>query len=185
MEFTGERLVPGVEGVEDLYAEHMSRYLLAARLAAGKSVLDVGCGCGYGTHLLAARGAEHALGVDISPDAVEFAARRYARPNLKFEVMDCRLLPRRRDYDLITCFELIEHVEEDVAVVESLAGALAAGGVCLISTPNASTYVAGGEGGTNPYHAREYHESEFKDLRPAYRLGGSRFAGRMGRTNAG
>lgn len=164
MEFTGERLVPGAEGLEDLYTEHMSRYLLAAAVAAGRRVLDVGCGCGYGTHFLALAGAAEVLGVDISAEAVDFAAGHYSHKGLSYGVMDARNLALDAAYGLITCFELIEHVGEDSAVVGSLADALAEDGVCLISTPNAETYVAGGEEGDNPYHCREYLESEFEDL---------------------
>ena len=164
MEFTGERLIPGTQGLEDLYTEHMSRYLLAARLARGERVLDAGCGCGYGTHLMAAAGAVEALGVDISPEAVEFAADRYAHAGSSYRVADCRDLKLDTSYGLITCFELIEHVKEDTAVVNSLARVLDEDGICLISTPNASTYVAGGEEGDNPYHCREYEVGEFRQL---------------------
>jgi SAM-dependent methyltransferase len=171
MEFTGERLVPGAEGLEDLYLEHMSRYVLAEGLVAGKRVLDVGCGCGYGAHYLALSGAGEVVGVDISQEAVEYAAARYAYPGLTYRVMDCRRLPAQQPYDLITCFELIEHVDDDRAAVDSLAAALSEDGLCLISTPNADTYVAGGEGGSNPFHCREYRRDEFE------RLLRTRFAG--------
>jgi SAM-dependent methyltransferase len=164
MEFTGERLVPGAEGLDDLYTEHMSRYLLAATLAGGRRVLDVGCGCGYGTYAFALAGAAEVLGVDISSEAVGFAGGRYSHPGLTYRVMDARDLDLDGSYGLITCFELIEHVGEDTAVVSSLAGALADDGICLISTPNADIYVAGGEGGDNPYHCREYRKGEFEDL---------------------
>lgn len=164
MEFTGERFVPGARGLEELYAEHMSRYSFASRLASGKRVLDVGCGCGYGTHLIAASGAAEALGVDISPEAVAFADERYKLPNLRYEVADSRKLELYGPFDLITCFELIEHVEEDAAVVGAMASMLSESGICLVSTPNASTYVAGGEEGSNPYHFREYEAGEFEAL---------------------
>jgi SAM-dependent methyltransferase len=127
-------------------------------------VLDVGCGCGYGTHALALAGAAEVLGVDISPEAIDFAGSRYSHPGLAYRVMDTRALDLQGSYDLITCFELIEHVNEDADVVRSLAAALAEDGICLISTPNSETYVAGGEGGDNPYHCREYRRSEFEGL---------------------
>jgi SAM-dependent methyltransferase len=164
MEFTGERLVPGVEGLEELYAEHMVRYLLAAALCEGRRVLDVGCGCGYGTHLLALAGAAEVLGVDVSPEAIDFAKGHYSLQGLAYRVMDARKLDLDGSFGLVTCFELIEHVDDDMAVVKSMAGLVAEHGICLISTPNAQTYVAGGEGGDNPYHCREYSESEFEGL---------------------
>ena len=53
MEFTGERVIPG-QVDPDLWAEHISRYALAATLqSAASKVLDIGCGAGYGTARLA------------------------------------------------------------------------------------------------------------------------------------
>ena len=112
MEFTGERLVPGVDGLEELYAEHMSRYLLASLLASQRRVLDVGSGCGYGSHLIAAAGAREVVGVDISPEAVDFANGRYSRDGLVYRVMDARRLDLEGSFGLVTCFELIEHVDQ-------------------------------------------------------------------------
>jgi SAM-dependent methyltransferase len=164
MEFTGERLVPGVDGLEELYTEHMSRYLLASLLAGDKRVLDVGCGCGYGTHLIAAAGAREVVGIDISREAIDFANSRYSRDGLVYRVMNARRLGLDGRFGLVTCFELIEHVAEDREVVVSIAALLEEQGVCLISTPNARTYVAGGDGGDNPYHCREYDVEEFEVL---------------------
>ena len=53
LEFTGERFVPGVRG--EIWIEHWHRYHFAARCVAGKRVLDVACGEGYGTALRALR----------------------------------------------------------------------------------------------------------------------------------
>ena len=79
-EFTGERLIPGEVDV-DLLNEHMARYHFAVRLARGKRVLDAGCGAGYGSAELADV-AESVTGIDIAPEAVEYARAHYALPNL-------------------------------------------------------------------------------------------------------
>ena len=67
MEFTGERFVPQCQG--EIAAEHYHRYFFASGFVAGKRVLDIASGEGYGTHILA-QSAAHVTGVDISPEAV-------------------------------------------------------------------------------------------------------------------
>lgn len=164
MEFTGERYVPGAVGLEELYIEHMSRYRFVRGLAAGRQVLDVGSGCGYGTYHLAAGGARFALGIDVSPEAVAYSRRNYGHPDLCFAVMDASRLCLRAGFGLVTCFELIEHVEDAEAVLKGVHHVLDDAGVFVVSTPNKATYVAGGEGGKNPFHVREYYREEFRDL---------------------
>jgi SAM-dependent methyltransferase len=174
MEFTGERYVPGAAGQEELYIEHMSRYRFATGLAAGRRVLDVGSGCGYGTCHLAAGGAELTLGIDISSEAVAFARRNYRHPGLCFAVMDASRLSLGGRFHLVTCFELIEHVEDARAVLRGVDRVLDDSGVFVVSTPNKATYVAGGEDGKNPFHVREYYREEFEglleDVFPAVRV---------------
>ena len=55
LNFTGERFVPGAAG--EIWYEHWHRYHFAAKLVGGREVLDVACGAGYGSALLA-RGAQ-------------------------------------------------------------------------------------------------------------------------------
>ena len=62
LKFTGERIVPGADNCEKLFArkmyqEHIARYLFASQFVGGRDVLDVGCGVGYGSHWLARQGA--------------------------------------------------------------------------------------------------------------------------------
>ena len=72
MKFTGERFVP--ERVpEQMILEHLHRYHLAARLAAGREVLDAACGAGYGSAILAAQ-AVRVTGLDLSAETVAYAS---------------------------------------------------------------------------------------------------------------
>jgi SAM-dependent methyltransferase len=164
VEFTGERYVPGVEGLEEIYAEHMSRYVLAGKMVREARVLDVGCGCGYGAHHLALAGADQVLAVDASADAVDFARSHYSSANLNFAVMDAYELALRPGFDLVTCFEVIEHVEHPDRVLKQIIDVMGKNGTLLISTPNKQNYRAGGEAGSNPFHYREYQEDEFRRL---------------------
>jgi 2-polyprenyl-3-methyl-5-hydroxy-6-metoxy-1,4-benzoquinol methylase len=108
--FTGERFIPGLKG--EIWMEHWHRYHFAARWAAGQRVLDVACGEGYGSALLA-RGAAHVTGVDVSAQAIAHARSAYAdRANLEFVCASCTALPLAdASVDVAVTFETIEHIE--------------------------------------------------------------------------
>jgi SAM-dependent methyltransferase len=151
---TGERLIPEAFAGELVHAEHVARYLLAARLAPGRRVLDIACGEGYGSALLARAGARSVVGVDIDADTVAYARRRYG---LDFREGDAKRLDLPDgSVDLIASFETIEHVAEPEAVLDELARLLAPGGLLLISTPNAGEYLE-----DNPFHIHEFTPEEF------------------------
>jgi len=154
-----ERFVPDTMREELLAAEHLARYEWAAALAPDRRVLDAGCGTGYGVEILAAAGAESVLGVDTAGAVVE-AARAREAPGVAFEQADIARLPYAGgSFDLITCFEVIEHVPDPSAVLGELARVLAPDGVLAISSPNADRYPPG-----NPHHVREFTTSEFRAL---------------------
>lgn len=163
MEFTGERYVPGVTPSGQLYVEHMSRYLLASEFAKDRCILDIGCGCGYGSHWLALQGAELVLGIDKAEEAIEFAVSNYVHPSLHFAVMDAYSLALDRFFDLVTCFEVIEHVENPAILLREIRQAVDDAGLVLISTPNKATYRAEGSG-KNPFHFKEYDQEEFDSI---------------------
>lgn len=165
----GERVVPGVPGLEELLQTHLARYALAACLG-GRRVLDVGCGTGYGTdYLAAAYPRAMVVGVDVSEKALRFARSRYCRPNLVYLFGDGRQMPfADGNFDLIVCFEVIEHIREGEAVLSEIRRLLAPEGVLLISTPNRSIYSSGSETPWNPYHVREYTLEEWRVLLEQY-----------------
>src|SRR5215472_8753793 len=73
-------------------AEHLVRYHALRELVAGKRVLDVACGEGYGSYLLATWGAARVVGVDIAPDAIEVARRIFPHHNISYVLGDaCNL----------------------------------------------------------------------------------------------
>lgn len=138
--FTGERIVPGAVDCEPtfaqkMYQEHVARYAFAAQLASGADVLDVGCGVGYGSQWLGKSGARSVLGFDLSAEAIEHARLNYFHPAVAFKVQDATLIERDKGYDLVTCFELIEHVEKQEVVLDLIKSALREDGVLAISTP--------------------------------------------------
>ena len=154
---TGERLVPSAHRGELIYAEHLARYRLAAQFVAGRRVLDAGCGEGYGTDLLASAGAASVVGVDVDEPTVEHARERYGHD---FQVADLAKLPFEDDsFDLVVCFETIEHVADARRVVAELRRVLVDDGMLVISTPNPAQYVV-----ENEFHVREFTPDEFAEL---------------------
>ena len=160
--FTGERFVPGEGGARIAY-EHYHRYFFAQSLAHGKVVLDLGCGEGYGASLLA-EVAEHVTGIDLSPEAVEHARLRYPRANLNFLSGDCRKtgLPERH-FDLVVCFEMIEHIAEHEELLREVHRLLKPGGVFVVSSPDKEFY-SDREGFENPFHLKELYLRGFDGL---------------------
>jgi SAM-dependent methyltransferase len=157
-----ERFVPGQARGQLMEAEHLARYWWATGLVSGRRVLDAGCGVGYGTAMLAAAGAAETIGLDVAGDAIAGAAE--AHPALEFAVGDVHLLPFEDDrFDLVVCFEVIEHVERQDEVIAELARVLAPDGVLAISSPNRGVYPEG-----NPHHLHEYAPEELRTALEAH-----------------
>jgi SAM-dependent methyltransferase len=162
VEFTGERLIPG-QVTDDLFHEHMARYVFAARMAGGKRVLDAGCGAGYGSAELA-HVATSVIGADGAADAIAFARENYRLPNLHFEEASCEALPHRDgSFDLVVAFEVIEHLERWSEFLLEVRRVLAPQGQFVVSTPNKSYYTESrGQEGRNPFHVHEFDFEEFR-----------------------
>jgi 2-polyprenyl-3-methyl-5-hydroxy-6-metoxy-1,4-benzoquinol methylase len=157
LEPTGERLIPEHRRGELVYAEHLARYRLAAQLAPGRRVLDVACGEGYGTSLLASARATSIVGADIDAATVEHVRSQYG---LEAHEADIRSLPFEDEaFDLVVSFETIEHVEDPERALDELARVLGPDGLMLISTPNASQSLV-----ENEFHVREFGHREFVTL---------------------
>ena len=162
MKFTGERLVPGKVDLE-LEVEHVNRYVFARDLVKNKKVLDVACGAGYGTVLLAESAAE-VFGVDISEEAVLYAKENYSAKNVNFIAADVEKLPFENDFfDVVVSFETIEHVDEkkQEKFLSEVKRTLKRDGIFVISTPNKEIYKNRGE---NHFHVSEFTFDEFKKV---------------------
>ncbi len=176
LSFTGERFTP--ECVREIWYEHWHRYALARRFVAGKRVLDVACGEGYGSALLA-RVAASVTGVDIGAEAVEHARRRYGDlANLRYLQGDATALDLPAgSFDVIVCFETLEHLREHDALLAGFQRLLAPGGWLMISSPDKRTY-SDLPGFRNEHHVRELYRDEFEALLarhfPATRLLGQK-----------
>ena len=165
MEFTGERLVPSkFEENAQLYIEHITRYIFAEKYVKNRVVLDVGCGCGYGTQRLSQYATEIA-GIDISTDAIDYCNSNHARGNINFKKMDCYHMDFPKNYfDVVVSFEVIEHLEDQVRYLDEIFRVLKEGGIFIVSTPNIVKF-----GKTNnPYHVNELDLDSFASLLKRY-----------------
>ncbi|WP_316151124.1 methyltransferase domain-containing protein [Cupriavidus sp. BIC8F] len=163
IQFTGERIVPEAGNCEPLFAEkmyqeHVARYAFASQWIQGKRVLDVGCGVGYGSRWMAQNGAASVRAFDLSPDAVGHAKEFYAHEKLTFEVASATNFDFDERFDVVTCFELIEHVDAQREVIQCIQRALKDDGVLIISTPRAL------EQKRTHFHTKEFSEQEFRSL---------------------
>jgi ubiquinone/menaquinone biosynthesis C-methylase UbiE len=162
-EFTGERVIPGQVN-DDLWAEHLARYAFAARLAAQARVLDIGCGAGYGTAELAQQ-AQWATGIDVSVEATAYANAHYPLQNTTFLTASATALPFAADsFDLITAFEVIEHLDNWPDLLVEARRLLRPNGSFLVSTPNKLYYAESrASDGPNLFHTHEFEFAEFRD----------------------
>ncbi len=155
---TGERL-PGTEAefAVDL-ARHLAAYRFARARAAGRTVLDAGCGAGYGTALLA-EVAVSVVGIDRA-EAVALARAAHAAPNLEYRPFDLeRLAALGERFDLVVSFQVIEHLPDPVGFLGALDACRAPGGTLVVTTPNRLMTVS-----ENPYHLREWTAPELLAL---------------------
>jgi len=135
------------------------RYQWADGFCAGKRVLDIPCGMGWGTSLI--RSAAQVTGLDISPEAVAEARRRYGNDRMRFETGTMAELGFPAGaFDVVCCLEGIEHVPLDVGrrFLEESRRVLAPGGRLLLSSPYCRTRPHSG----NPYHLHEYGPEEIR-----------------------
>lgn len=161
MECTGERYLPEFDG--DWTLEHLHRYLLACELATGKTVLDIACGDGYGSAMLA-RHAAQVTGVDIDTPTVERARGKYVADNLRFLQGSATDIPLDDDsVDLVVSFETIEHLTEQDRMLYEIRRVLRPEGFLLISSPDKYEY-SDVPGYHNEFHLKELYCQEFEAL---------------------
>ena len=185
---TGERTLPDVPAENYWFRRHQAVYEWIAARVAGERVIDMACGEGYGSDVLAASAAS-VVGVDANPEAHEHARLRYRRPNLRFErdLVESFAEPA----DAVVFLQTIEHLQDPDAVLEhyrSLVSGIGGGppvgvsqsggvasdrldlggvgrGTVYVSTPNVLTLAPKGAARSdNPWHVHEYRAEEFERL---------------------
>lgn len=148
-------------------AIHNARYQLAKPFVRGKAVLDIACGEGLGAAQLATSwAAGRVVGVDNSTVAVDSAKTNFGHiANLAFEVADAFafLESQTETFDVITCIETLEHLENSELLLRLLRQNLKPDGVLVITAPNDAYYF--GPGPTfNEHHKSPLSFEAFRTL---------------------
>jgi SAM-dependent methyltransferase len=166
IEYTGEFVVPG-KVPPKLWQEHINRYSFASQLVQGKACLDVACGTGYGTALLAQR-CDTVIGVDLKEQALKHAKYRYDSRGVEFIEADAEALPFGKEtFDCVVSFETIEHLERPAKFLSECRRVLRDYGLFICSTPNGLVFRSMAEF-TNPFHVQEFSPRTFISLIKQY-----------------
>ena len=151
-----------------LHLMHAAAYTYAARLVDGKSVLDIGCNTGYGTSILAT-GAKNVAGVDVSDRAIKYANAKYANEGLTFQVVDGARIPFEDNaFDVVTSFQVVEHLVEYESFFREVRRVLAPGGIVILTTPNSLLRLDPGMKPWNEFHVREFNPEELASTLMGY-----------------
>lgn len=133
-------------------------------MAASLVVLDVGCNNGYGTKILSTR-CQRVVGVDVSENAIESARKANANTKkIEFQVINGKTLPfDDQTFDLVTSFQVIEHVADVEPFLLEITRVLKAGGRAVFTTPNREIRLDPGMQPWNPFHVREYNAEALQE----------------------
>jgi SAM-dependent methyltransferase len=181
LELTGERTLPDVPEENYWFRRHLVVYQWIAARVAGLRVIDMACGEGYGSDVLA-QAAASVVGVDANPQAHDHARLRYRRPNLRFErdLVDRFAEPG----DAVVFLQTIEHLQDPGATLAHFRAIVdrrederatdgspapdaesRRAGTVFVSTPNVLTLAPKGASRSgNPWHVHEYRVEDFAQL---------------------
>jgi 2-polyprenyl-3-methyl-5-hydroxy-6-metoxy-1,4-benzoquinol methylase len=160
-----ERWVHGfiTKQVED---EHLFRYKLACQYSKGKNVIEVACGCGYGSWMLATEGqAATVWAADIHEDSIRYGSLRYPHESITRDTKDVMTLGFEKTFDLAVSFETIEHLDDADGFLKKMHDALRDNGLLLISTPIASKTTTAPH---NRFHTIEWTFEDFHRVLTPY-----------------
>lgn len=166
---TGERIVPEhfLQSKEAylVYLRHLFVYESVKNfIPKNSSVIEVGCGEGYGTKFLS-QDVKHIIGLDIDKRVIQYASSRYSSENCSFKLYDGLKIPYDDNlYDAVISFQVIEHVQDDINYLAEIRRIVKADGLCMLTTPNRTSRVKAHQKPWNRFHVREYDPDELEAL---------------------
>ncbi|HEX7064119.1 MAG TPA: class I SAM-dependent methyltransferase [Bacillales bacterium] len=164
---TGERIIPDqMKPTNGMLLEHIARYYFATPYVKGR-VLDISCGVGYGTQMIAKtckKEADSVVGVDVNKDALDYGRGRYHHPLIEWveaDALDDGLPEKLGVFDTILSFETIEHLADEQIFINNIWDMLKPGGTLILSTPFGR---GRGKRTNEPFHVHQFTPVEFRKL---------------------
>lgn len=152
----GRQLAPRLEQIRE---DHKQRYHAAGaylkHTIGASRVLDAGCGCGYGSFILASEFGHEVLGIDIDAEAFEYGQKHYEHVKVARHRASALAAPELGRFDAIVALEIIEHVPDAAALLARFGEAA---GVLFGSVPN--QLVTPFDPARHPYHTRHFTPEE-------------------------
>ncbi len=127
----GERIIPGVTQDTAELIRHRSSYFFFKTVIEGDlrrgqvsdriRILDIGCGVGHGCRDLAEIPGAFLLGIDYSPDAIEYACNHYRRDNVEYEVADLAefVAGRMPEFEYVVSRGALEHIPRGIELAHA------------------------------------------------------------------
>ena len=142
-------------------------------------VLDIACGSGFGTHLIAQKKNTRVIGCDISEQTLAECKNNYSHLGLTFQYADGTTLPFQDEYfDALISFETIEHTPDYIKMLNEFNRVTKKNGLILLSTPN---FTVNSPSGIieNPFHTQEFTFSQLNDILKStfkeYKIAGQKY----------
>jgi SAM-dependent methyltransferase len=156
-----ERLRVAEEFWRESGYSHLQRYLFARDLVSGR-VLDVACGVGYGSYMLAHRAA-FVQGIDVADEAISTARAQHQRPNISYHCGTLETLPASALFDAAVSLETIEHVTDPRGFLREISRRLRPGATLIASAPNVLQHTRANPPVPNHFHLHEPTYAEFHE----------------------
>lgn len=158
---TGERTLPGIAVENYWFRRHEVAYSALLPFCRGATVIDAGCGEGYGADRIAAV-AGTVVAVDYDPATIAHTARAY--PRVRAVRANLVALPfAAGTADVVASLQVIEHLWDQPAFLAECRRVLRPAGTLLLTTPNRLTFSPGNTV-LNPFHVRELAPDELVEL---------------------
>jgi SAM-dependent methyltransferase len=143
--------------------QHLTVYKYIANKSKGKTVLDLGCGTGYGAEIIAEKARTvHAIDIDLS--TIERNIKRKKSSKIHYECADITRCSLNHTYSVILALQVIEHLTEPDELLKTVVKAMAPNSVFYLTTPNRITQSYN----ENPFHYKEYSAAEIKKILSSY-----------------
>jgi len=165
----GERPIGFNQTFDEIEGYFTTNYIFACNFVKNKKVLDIGSGSGYGTHFMSEKGAKSVIGIDKDKRIITLCQKNYDTDDLQFKVGDANNLDfGNGTFDIITAFELIEHLHNYEAFLKEVFRVLKQDGILIISTPNRKVWSPGLKDPIVVQHVKEFYADELHGLLNRY-----------------